>query len=203
MEKFTVLRGIAAPMMLANINTDAISPTSAGQSIKADLGALLFANWRYDGAGAERPDFILNRTPFRQTRILVAGSNFGCGSSRERAVWALQRFGIGCVIAPSFGEIFRDNAYQNGFLPVVLPPQECASLAAALETDSDPVVTVDLVRSEVTRPDGRTISFEISPERRLALIEGLDEMAAILRMETDIDRFQRDDRGTRPWIYLA
>src|SRR5690348_9590957 len=121
MEKFTRVRGIAAPLMMPNITTDALSPTSAGKSTSVDLGALLLANWRYDPQGRELPDFILNKPPFRETRILVAGANFGCGSSRERAVWALQKFGIRCVIAPSFADIFRDNAFQNGLLPVELP----------------------------------------------------------------------------------
>jgi 3-isopropylmalate/(R)-2-methylmalate dehydratase small subunit len=203
MEKFTVLRGVAAAMLMANINTDAISPMAAGRSIKTDLGAMLFANWRYDLAGREIPDFILNRAPFRHARILVAGSNFGCGSSRERAVWALQRFGINCVIAPSFGEIFRENAYQNGLLPVVLSPEECVSLGASLAITADPVVTVDLGQCLVGHPDGRSIRFEISPERRVALLEGLDEIDVILRMEPAIDDFQHGDHHARPWIYRA
>jgi 3-isopropylmalate/(R)-2-methylmalate dehydratase small subunit len=201
MEKFTVLRGIAAPMLLANINTDAISPVAAGLSAKTDLGAMLFANWRYDLAGQEKPDFILNRPPFRDSKILVAGANFGCGSSRERAVWALMRFGITCVIAPSFGEIFHDNAFQNGLLPVVLPAADCAMLGAALAEAADPRVTVDLVRCVVEGPDGRALPFTVAPERRTALMEGLDEFSEILRMEPAIDAFQRTDEGKRPWIH--
>ena len=114
MEKFTVVTGIAAPMPMPNINTDAISPMAAGRSTSTDLGAMLFANWRYQLDGSEIADFILNRPPYRDSRIIVAGANFGCGSSRERAVWALMRFGIRCVIAPSFADIFRENAFQNG-----------------------------------------------------------------------------------------
>jgi len=202
MEKFTVVTGIAAPMMMPNINTDAISPMAAGRSTSTDLGAMLFANWRYQLDGGEVADFILNRQPFRRSRIIVAGANFGCGSSRERAVWALMRFGIRCVIAPSFAEIFRENAFQNGLLPVVIDAEGCAALGAALEHAQEPLVTVDLQQCVVHGLDGRTWSFAVPGERRRALLEGLDEIDVILRMEADIDTFQRVDREQRPWIYL-
>src|SRR3979409_809181 len=127
MEKFTAVRGIAAPMMMADINTDAMSPMAAGRSTSADLGKMLFNNWRYNLDGSEIPDFIFNREPFRHSTILLAGANFGCGSSRERAVWALMRFGIRCVIAPSFADIFRENAFQNGLLPVAIDADDCAA----------------------------------------------------------------------------
>jgi 3-isopropylmalate/(R)-2-methylmalate dehydratase small subunit len=202
MEKFTVVTGIAAPMMMADINTDAMSPMAAGRSTSADLGAMLFNNWRYNLDGSEIPDFILNREPFRHSTILLAGANFGCGSSRERAVWALMRFGIRCVIAPSFADIFRENAFQNGLLPVALDTVDCAALGAALKSAAEPLVTVDLQHCELRGPEGRTISFDVPAERRMALLEGLDEIDVILRMETDIDDFQRADREQRPWIYL-
>ena len=202
MEKFTVVTGIAAPMMMPNINTDAMSPMAAGRSTSADLGKMLFNNWRYHPDGSEIPEFILNRAPFREAKVLLAGENFGCGSSRERAVWALMRFGIRCVIAPSFADIFRENAYQNGLLPVALDAAECAALAAAAERAADPLVTVDLERCEVHGPDGRTIPFVVPAERRTALLEGLDEIDVILRMESEIAAFQRADREQRPWIYL-
>src|SRR5262245_55976514 len=152
MEPFTRLTGIAAPMMMPNINTDAISPMAAGQSTATDLGKMLFANWRYQLDGSEIPDFILNREPFRHSKIIVAGSNFGCGSSRERAVWALMRFGIRCVIAPSFADIFRENAFQNGLLPVVTGAEECAALGTALGHAQDPLLTVDLEHGVVHGP---------------------------------------------------
>ena len=202
MEKFTVVTGIAAPMMMPNINTDAISPMAAGRSTSADLSALLFANWRYRLDGSEVADFILNRQPFRKSSIIVAGANFGCGSSRERAVWALMRFGIRCVIAPSFADIFRENAFQNGLLPVVIGAADCASLGAALERAQEPVVTVDLQHCVVHGLEGRTWPFAVPGERRMALLEGLDEIDVVLRMEADIDAFQRADREQRPWIYL-
>jgi 3-isopropylmalate/(R)-2-methylmalate dehydratase small subunit len=203
MEKFRVVSGIAAPMPLSNINTDAISPMAAGRSTSADLGKLLFANWRYGADGAELPQFVLNRAPFREAKTIVAGPNFGCGSSRERAVWALMRFGIRCVIAPSFADIFRENAYQNGLLPVTVDEDRCAELARLLEDGCDRLVTVDLERCVVQGPEGWTSGFSVPAERRAALLEGLAEVDVILRMEPAIDTFQQADRTRRPWIYLS
>jgi 3-isopropylmalate/(R)-2-methylmalate dehydratase small subunit len=202
MQTFTTVTGIAAPLLLPNINTDAMSPMIAGRSLSADIGKLLFANWRYHPDGSEIADFILNKPTFRQSTILLAGPNFGCGSSRERAVWALMRFGIRCVIAPSFADIFYDNAFQNGLLPLTLPAVEYASLADTVTRAEAPVVTVDLVQGTLQGPDGRSITFSVPAERRMALLEGLDEIQMILRMEGDIDAFQTQDRGARPWIYL-
>ena len=203
MEPFTVVTGIAAPMPAPNINTDAITPMAAGRSTSVDLGALLFMHYRYRPDGSEIPGFVLNRPPFRKSTFIVAGPNFGCGSSRERAVWALMRFGIRAVIAPSFGDIFRDNAYQNGLLPVAVGADECAALATTLERVSEPVVTVDLERCIVAGPEGWTASFTVPAERRTALLEGLDEIDVILRMEREIDTFQRLDRNARSWLYPA
>ena len=202
MEKFTVVTGIAAPMMMPNINTDAISPMAAGRSTSADLGKLLFANWRYRMDGAEVPEFILNRPPFRHAKAIVAGPNFGCGSSRERAVWALMRFGIRAIVAPSFADIFRENAFQNGLLPVAIEESQCAILGALLGQVGDPTVTVDLERCVVEGPQGWRSAFTMPDERRAALLEGLDEIDVILRMEPAIDAFQKADRERRPWIYL-
>lgn len=202
MEPFTVVTGIAAPMMMPDINTDAITPMAAGRSDKVDLGKMLFNNWRYHVDGSEIPEFILNREPFRRAKILVAGANFGCGSSRERAVWALARFGLRCVIAPSFADIFRDNAYQNGLLPVVIPAADCAALGSALESANNPQITVDLERGVVHDLDGRDIAFSVPPERREALLKGLDEIDVLLGMASDIDAFQKADRAARPWVYL-
>jgi len=200
MEPFRIVEGVAAPMPLDNIDTDAISPMAAGRSTATDLGKMLFAHLRYDLGGAERPEFVLNRPRYRESRILVAGRNFGCGSSRERAVWALMRFGIRAVIAPSFADIFRDNAYQNGLLPVVLDEAECGALAAALEATAEPVMAVDLEACRVTGPDGRRVGFAVPEERRAALLEGLEEIDVILRMEAEIDAFERGERERRPWI---
>ncbi len=201
MERFSQVEGVAAPMMVANINTDALSPTAAGKSTSVDIGKLLFANSRYHLDGSEIEDFVLNRPPFREAKILVAGENFGCGSSRERAVWALQKFGFRCVIAPSFADIFRDNSYQNGLLPLELPPEACQALADTLTKSNDPIVRVDLEKQEVTGPNGLRFPFGISQERKMALLEGLDEISVLRRMEPDIDAFQARDRIERPWIY--
>lgn len=201
MEKFTVLRGIAAPLMRPHIDTGTIIPTDWLRSTSFDLGEKAFYNWRYDLDGKENGDFVLNRPRFRKSQILVAGPNFGCGSSREGAVWALMRFGIRCVIAASFGEIFYDNALQNGLLPVVVGEDAAARLGEVLERAETPVVTVDLVRCVVEAPDGATLSFSLPPDRRTALLEGLGETELILRYDSDIAAFQEKDATLRPWIY--
>jgi 3-isopropylmalate/(R)-2-methylmalate dehydratase small subunit len=200
MEKFTIVTGVAAPMRADNITTDAMSPTAAGKSAATDLGAMLFANDRYRADGSENPDFILNRAPYRNSKFIVAGENFGCGSSRERAVWALMRFGIRAVVAPSFAEIFRDNAYQNGLLPVALARADWVALADALRRAAHPTLTVDLERCVVQGPDGREMPFEIPAERRDALRKGLDEISFILTMRADIDAYQARERAARPWV---
>jgi len=201
MERFSQVEGVAAPMMVANVNTDALSPTAAGKSTSVDIGKLLFANSRYNLDGSEVADFILNKAPFREAKILVAGENFGCGSSRERAVWAMQKFGFRCVIAPSFADIFRDNSFQNGLLPLELPAEACVKLADALTQSNNPVLRIDLEAQEVTGPNSLRYSFAISNERKMALLEGLDEIDVLRRMEPDIDAFQAKDRAERPWIY--
>jgi 3-isopropylmalate/(R)-2-methylmalate dehydratase small subunit len=200
MEKFTIVTGVAAPMRADNLTTDAMSPTAAGKSAATDLGAMLFANDRYRANGSENSGFVLNRAPYRDSRFIVAGENFGCGSSRERAVWALMRFGIRAVVAPSFAEIFRDNAYQNGLLPVMLSHVACATLADALERAASPTLTVDLERCIVQGPSGHSMSFEIPAERREALLNGLDEISFILTMKADIDAYQARERIARPWV---
>jgi 3-isopropylmalate/(R)-2-methylmalate dehydratase small subunit len=199
MQPFTTVRGVAAPMPRENIDTDAITPSAAGKSAAADLGAMLFNNSRYHLDGTENPDFILNQPKYRHSQILVAGRNFGCGSSRERAVWALQKFGIRCVIAPSFADIFYDNAFQNGLLPVMLPLPDWQSLLDSLAS-SDAIVTVDLVECRLEAPSGQ-YTFEVTPERRIALLEGLDEIDLMLRFQSDIEAFELVDRARRPWLY--
>ena len=203
MEKFTTLRGVAAPLMRTNIDTGAIIAPIYMLSTSIDLGAKLFANWRYDAQGAEIPDFVLNQPRYRTARILVAGPNFGCGSSREGAVWALMRFGIRCVIAPSFGEIFYSNACQNGLLPVTLPEAEVQALADAVSAAPEPVLGVDLVACRIDPPAGAPIAFACPSDRRAALLEGLDETSLILRHEGEIDDFQRRIRTDQPWLFGA
>ena len=201
MDPFTTHNGIAAPMIMPNVTTDAISPSKANLSASQKLGELLFADWRYELDGSEKPDFVLNREPFRSSSILVGGANFGCGSSRERAVWALKDFGIRSVIAPSFGDIFRDNCFQNGVLPVELPLTDFSRVQAYVEGDPSPRVTVDLVENLVFLPEGPPIGFTIPEDRRESLLEGLEEIDVLLRLRSTIDAFQRDDGKQRPWIY--
>jgi 3-isopropylmalate/(R)-2-methylmalate dehydratase small subunit len=204
MAPFERVRGIAAPLPRDDVNTDAVIPVPWMKSTTPDYRRALFANWRYEnGDGVtEIPGFVLNRVPFREARVLVAGSNFGCGSSREAAVWALQGFGIRCVIAPSFGDIFFENCLKNGFLPLVLPHDEVARLMHLLEEDqSGQVVDVDLPSQVVTYPDGRFVSFTIDDGRKTALLSGLDEIGRTLTNEGDLDRFVARDRTLRPWIY--
>jgi len=201
MEKFTRVAGVAAPFPTANIDTDAIIPAQWLRSLSADLGKGLFGGSRYDQEGNEKPDFILNRAPYRDAKIIVAGPNFGCGSSREGAVWALQRFGIRCVVAPGFSDIFFENAFKNGLLPLILPEREVQELLGFLETTNDPALTVDLERCVIETPQGRSISFTIPEARRAALLEGLDEIGQTLRHEGEIAAFQARDRDARPWIH--
>ncbi len=201
MEKFTRVSGIAAPFPKANIDTDAIIPAQWLRSVSADLGKGLFGGWRYDVEGKERPDFILNQSPYRRAKIIVGGPNFGCGSSREGAVWALLRFGIRSVVAPSFGDIFFENAFKSGLLPVTLPESQVAELLEFLQTTNDPSLAVDLERCIVEMPHGVTFPFAIPHARRTALLEGLDEIGQTLRHDAAITAFQAHDREVRPWIY--
>jgi 3-isopropylmalate/(R)-2-methylmalate dehydratase small subunit len=201
MDPFTTHNGIAAPLIMPNVTTDAISPSKANLSASQKLGELLFADWRYDGA--EKPDFVLNREPFRSASIIVGGANFGCGSSRERAVWALKDFGIRSVIAPSFGDIFRDNCFQNGVLPVTLSDMDFSRVQTYVESDPAPRLTIDLLQSRVFLPDGSAMAFHVPEDRRESLLEGLEEIDVLLRLKSRIDVFQREDGQKRPWIYQA
>ena len=204
MGKFTILHGLAAPLMRENIDTDAIIAAQAmmgGQVTRP--GEKLFTSWRYQADGQENPDFVLNRPRYRGARILVAGRNFGCGSSREHAVWALIGYGISCVIAPSFGEIFYDNSFQNGLLPAIVPAADAQCIAAALESAADPSLTVDLARRRITLPDGTNLAFAVPAERREALLQGLDELSLLLTRQAAADAWQHRDRSERPWVYGA
>jgi 3-isopropylmalate/(R)-2-methylmalate dehydratase small subunit len=201
MDRFTVLTGVAAPMLRKNVDTGVIIALRFLRSRSIDLGASLFADWRYTAEGIEIPEFVLNQPRYRGAKILIAGANFGCGSSREAAVWALHRFGIRCVIAPSFGEIFFDNACENGLLPVALPEAQVAEIAAAVEAANDPSLTVDLEQGRIIPPGGSAVAFEVPPDRRAALLEGLDETSLILRHAEEIDRFRAQAALERPWLY--
>jgi 3-isopropylmalate/(R)-2-methylmalate dehydratase small subunit len=206
MEKFTRLTAIAAPILRINIDTDIIIPSREMKRVsKQGLGEGLFSGWRYTEPGGrqENPDFILNRAPYRQARIILSGHNFGCGSSREHAVWALHEWGIRCIIAPSFGAIFQGNCVRNGILPVILDEGAVTQLAEKVERD--PVanqLTVDLVDCTVTAADGTVYPFEIGPGDREMLLEGLDAIAVTQKRDDEILAFQARDRLRRPWIYL-
>ena len=203
MEKFTVLTARAAPLLRANINTDVIIRIERLIYLpKEELGRYCFEAWRYLPDGSEAPDFVLNQPAYRQARILLAGENFACGSSREAAVWSMWAMGYRCVIAPSFGDIFFNNCFQNGLLPIVLPAPILADLAAeAVAGVAD--FTVDLVRREIVTPSGRRVPFEVDEARRQALLDGLDEIGMTLLRAGEISEFQAQDRADRPWIYAA
>jgi len=206
MEKVSRVTGIAAPLMMENIDTDAIIPVPWLTNVNVDFGHALFANWRYrDKLGEqERDDFLLNREPFRRACILVAGTNFGCGSSREHAVWALLGFGIRSVIAPSFSDIFYENSFKNGLLAVRLPSEQVDAIAREIESGTaGHELTVDLENCTITTAAGSTISFAIDAARRTALLEGLDEIGMTLKETDTIAAFQARDRQFRPWIYEA
>jgi 3-isopropylmalate/(R)-2-methylmalate dehydratase small subunit len=202
MEQFVRIEGIAAPLHRPNIDTDAIIPsreiTSPGRE---GYGEKLFAPWRYLGPDRrENPEFVLNRAPFRAAPILIAGDNFGCGSSREMAAWALRQFGIRVVVAPSFGAIFRSNCLRNGILPVVLPAATVAVLAVRAEA-GDLALSVDLGTCLVTTPDGASHAFAVEARERQMMLEGLDDIALTLRRKGEIEAFQARDREARPWIW--
>ncbi len=203
MEAFERLTGVAAPLLLENVNTDAIIPVPWIVNFGQDFGKGLFGGWRYRPDGTEDPGFVLNQPPYREARILLAGRNFGCGSSREEAVWALLAFGIRCVIAPSFGDIFFENAFKKGLLPVTLPPETVAGLARTVAAAPAPVLTVDLSACSVEAPGGRPVPFTVDESRRQALLRGLDEVDLTLARAAEIDAFQAADRARRPWIYGA
>jgi 3-isopropylmalate/(R)-2-methylmalate dehydratase small subunit len=201
MEKFTKLSGIAAPMPLVNIDTDMIIPKQFLKTIKREgLGVNLFDEMRYDENGNENPDFVLNQPAWRAAEILVAGDNFGCGSSREHAPWALLDFGIRCVISTSFADIFFNNCFKNGILPIVLPQEDVDKLMDDAQRGANAVITVDLESQTITGPDGGTIGFEVDPFRKHCLLNGLDDIGLTLEKAAAIDAFETQAAQSRPWV---
>lgn len=199
MEPFNRVRGVAAPLPMINVDTDMIIPKQFLKTIeRTGLGKSLFFEMRYDDDGNPIPDFVLNRDPYRQAVFLVAGANFGCGSSREHAPWALADFGIRCVIAPSFADIFFSNCFKNGILPIVLPAEVVEQLMA--DADGRPMA-VDLDRQQLTAPDGATIGFDVDPFRKACLLGGLDEIGLTLQKTTKISAFEAAQRTRHPWLY--
>jgi len=201
MEKFTVLTGVAAPLNMANVDTDKIIPARFLKTIKrTGLGKDLFSTLRYDENGTEKPDFVLNQPKYRHAEILIAGENFGCGSSREHAPWALLDFGIRCVIAPSFADIFHGNCFKNGILPVVLPAEVCEQLMADAALGSNARITVDLERQVVVRPDGQEIAFEVDAFRKNCLLNGLDDIGLTLEHRDAIAAYEAKEPAWMPAI---
>ncbi len=202
MEQVTVVRGVAAPLPRINVDTDAIMPKRWCISLsKEGFGQGFFGDWRYDLQDRENPAFVLNQPPYRQAKILVAGANYGCGSSREMAVWGHLQFGIKAVVAPSFASIFYNNCFKNGLLPATLPEAVVQRILARLAERKGAEMSVDLVARTVTAPDGGVHSFDIDEAGRSALLEGLDEIGQTLRHADAIAAFQAADRTRRPWIW--
>ena len=204
MKAFTTPTGIAAPLPQANVDTDKIIPARFLKTIaRTGLGKSLFANIRYKEDGKENPDFILNQEPYRKAEILVAHENFGCGSSREHAPWALLDFGIRCVIAPSFGDIFHNNSFKNGILPIRLPREICDRLIEDTKMGANARLTVDLARQVVVRPNGEEIPFDVDPFRKHLLLNGLDDIGQTLQHAPAIDSYEAKQRAAQPWLYQS
>ncbi|MCB2011007.1 MAG: 3-isopropylmalate dehydratase small subunit [Geminicoccaceae bacterium] len=203
MEPFRKVEGIAAPLPMINVDTDMIIPKQFLKTIKrTGLGVNLFDEMRYDLDGREIPDFVLNREPFREAQVLIAGENFGCGSSREHAPWALLDFGIRCVIAPSFADIFFNNCFKNGVLPVVLPKETVDMLMREADEAGGRPFTIDLEKQEILRPTGNApVPFEVDPFRRQCLLEGLDDIGLTMQKSTAIDGFEDGQKMREPWLY--
>ena len=201
MEKFTKLEGVAAPLDMINVDTDMIIPKQFLKTIKrTGLGKNLFDEMRYDDDGKEIPEFVLNKPAYRNAQILVTGDNFGCGSSREHAPWALLDFGIRCIIAPSFADIFFNNCFKNGILPIVLPQEEVDKLMDDAERGSNAVVTIDLAAQEIRGPDGGVIKFDVDPFRKHCLMEGLDDVGLTLQKEGEIADYETKQKEVQPWV---
>ena len=201
MDKFTTLSGVAAPMPLVNIDTDMIIPKQFLKTIqRSGLGKNLFDEMRYTQDGAEIPDFVLNQPAYRKAQILVAGDNFGCGSSREHAPWALLDFGIRCVISTSFADIFYNNCFKNGILPIVLPQEQVDHLMEDARKGENARISVDLAAQTVTATDGTTFSFDVDPFKKHCLLNGLDDIGLTLEKVSSIDSFEARQSQARPWV---
>ncbi len=201
MDKFTQLTGVAAPLPIINIDTDMIIPKDYLKTIKrTGLSEGLFAEMRLNEDGTENPDFVLNKPAWRDATILVAGDNFGCGSSREHAPWALLDRGIRCVISTSFADIFYNNCFKNGILPVVVTPEELEELLDDASRGSNAVLSVDLESQTITGPDGGTISFDIDPHKKHCLLNGLDDIGQTMEKADNITSFESKLEAERPWV---
>ena len=201
MQKFDKLTGVAAPMPQINVDTDMIIPKQFLKTIKrSGLGKNLFDEMRFTPDGKEKPDFVLNKPAYRNAQILVTGENFGCGSSREHAPWALLDFGIRCIIATSYADIFYNNCFKNGILPIKLPQADVDKLMADAERGANAVVSIDLAAQEIRGPDGGVIKFDIDPYRKQCLIEGLDDIGLTMKQGASIDQFEAKRAAQQPWL---
>jgi 3-isopropylmalate/(R)-2-methylmalate dehydratase small subunit len=202
MQKFTELTGVAAPLPMINVDTDMIIPKDYLKTIeRTGLGKGLFAELRYNDDGSENKDFVLNQPAYRKAQILVAGDNFGCGSSREHAPWALLDFGIRCVIASSFADIFYNNCFKNGILPIKLPQQVVDDLMDDARKGANARLTIDLADQTITRPDGGVVKFEIDPFRKHCLLNGLDDVGLTLQKAPAIASFEEKNKLSQPWLW--
>ena len=201
MDKFTTLTGVAAPLPIINVDTDKIIPKQHLKTVeRTGLGKALFEELRYRDDGSENPDFVLNQPAYRQSKILVAGENFGCGSSREHAPWALMDFGIRCVIASSFADIFYNNSFKNGMLLITLPPAIVNELMDDAKKGANARLSVDLASQTITRPDGGTVKFDIEPFLKDCLLNGLDDIGLTLKKESKIAAYETRQHLTQPWL---
>jgi len=201
MDKFTNLEGVAAPLKMINVDTDMIIPKQYLKTIKrTGLGTGLFSELRYKDDGSENPDFVLNKPAYRKAKILVVDDNFGCGSSREHAPWALLDFGIRCVISTSFGDIFYNNCFKNGILPVRVTPEQLEKLFDDAERGSNATLTIDLPKQEIRGPDGGVIKFEVDAFRKHCMLNGLDDIGLTLQKKPSIDDFESKTQAARPWL---
>ena len=200
MEKFTKLTGVAAPMPVVNIDTDMIIPKNYLKTIKrTGLGKGLFADMRYLADGSENPDFVLNKPAYRNAKIIVAGDNFGCGSSREHAPWALADFGIRCVISTSFADIFYNNCFKNGILPIIVSPEDLEKLMDDADRGANAIITVDLEKMEISGPYGGVLKLDLDEFRRHCLLNGLDDIGLTMRKAASIDAFEQRNAKEHPW----
>ena len=201
MEPFKKLDGIAAPLNMINVDTDMIIPKQFLKTIhRTGLGKALFDEMRYNTDGSEKPDFVLNKAAYRNAKIMVAGENFGCGSSREHAPWALLDFGIRCVIAPSFADIFYGNCFKNGILPIKLPQEQVDKLMDDAQRGSNARISIDLEKVEIRGPDGGMITFTLDEFRRQCLLNGWDDIGLTLRDEDKISSYEKDHKAQAPWV---
>ncbi|QBD79336.1 3-isopropylmalate dehydratase small subunit [Ktedonosporobacter rubrisoli] len=204
MEPFVKLTGLVAPLDRTNVNTDEITPARFLKSIKrTGFAEALFANWRFQADGSPNPDFVLNKPRYQGATILVAGDNFGCGSSREHAPWSIREYGFRCLIAPSFADIFYNNCFNNSILPVTLPEETVSQLFKEIEANEGYTLSVDLEAQTITRPDGSALSFELDQFRKQALLKGLDNVGWTLSHNNEIAAYEARRKQDAPWVYIG